>query len=412
MPIIPLSSTPNCGRQPETLNRPSGRFAPERHIQFLWIHRLLRPLRILHTEPSLDLGGQEFRVLREAIGMKHRGHDVILGVQQGSQLAACAMKEELCFEFIKVAKTRLIPLAFDLAKLISRYHFDVVNTHGSIDSWTASVAARLSKTKPLIVRTRHKSVPVSPTLRHRLLYNILPHLIVTTGEAVRKQLIQDNGIDASKIVSIPTGVDVDLYKPSEPDWQCKNSLGFSREDIVIGTVAFLRDYKGIGDLLQTAPSLLKHSPYYKFLIVGDGPERSSLVSAVSRLGLESHVVFTGFRDDVPRLLALMDVVVLPSIGAEGVPQVLTQALAMGKPVVATSVGGIPEIIHDGETGLLVPPNDPQRLGEAIGNLAQDSILRKTLGERGREDVVTHYSLETMLDRTEEMYERFTSTSSR
>lgn len=369
-------------------------------------------LRILHTESSKVLGGQEFRTLSEAIGMARRGHQVILAVQPDSRLKEYAEPYKLNIRPVAMTGTRWIHIVRAFLEIIRVYRIDLVNTHGSIDSWTASLAGRWAKEKPIIVRTRHKSTPILSTFRHRLLYNRLPHAVVTTAETVRTAMIQRNGIEPSRIVSIPSGVDLDRFYPSKPDTTLKETLGIADSHIVVGTVAFLRSYKGIHHLLHAVHLIAQAIPEVKCLIVGDGPEDIALRRLVKDLSLSNHVIFTGFRSDIPRLLSLVDVFVLPSTEGEGTPQALLQAMAMERPVVATAVGGIPEVVHDRVTGLIVPPNDIRSLTDAVTLICRDRALGERLGKAARQLILDSCSLETMLDRTEALYERLRKERSR
>ena len=171
------------------------------------------PLRILHTESSLGMGGQEYRVLEEAQGMETRGHKVVVAAPQGSQLAALAKQRGLQVKTTSSGNRGWITLIPSYLRIMKECEIDVVNTHGSLDSWTASIAGRISSRRPIIIRTRHKSTPVSRTWRHRLLYGRLPHVVTTTGEAVRQELMTGNRLSPSRVISIPTGVDLERFHP-------------------------------------------------------------------------------------------------------------------------------------------------------------------------------------------------------
>lgn len=364
----------------------------------------MQTLRILHTESSNVLGGQEFRTFHECLGMKDRGHQVYLAVQPASPLFQKGQRAGLCVIPVRMTTVRWVWLIVTFLKLIKRLDVHVVNTHGSIDSWTCGIAARLSPTKPVLVRTRHKSTAVSPTLRHAVLYRYLPHAVVPTGERIRQDLVRKNGLREDRVVSIPTGVDVTSFSPREPDRALKHTLSIPPDALVVGTVAFLRSYKGIGDLLSAAKIVLARRDNVRVVIVGDGPEQSSLQEMARRLDVDNRVRFLGFREDVRHLLPLFHVFVLPSIAGETTPQVITQALAMTRAVVATDVGNVPEVIRHEETGLLVPPARPEALAEQIERLLDDVALREKLGQAGRRLVVQSYSFEATLNRTERLYE--------
>ena len=288
--------------------------------------------------------------------------------------------------------------------LIKRLDIDIVNTHGSIDSWTCGIATRLASTRPLLIRTRHKSTAVTPNLRHAILYRYLPHAVVTTGERIRQDLVRKNGLRDDRVVSIPTGVDLTLFYPREADLSLKNMLGIPPDHLVVGTVAFLRDYKGVDGFLSAAQIVLDGCRQVHFVIVGDGPQKSFLEELTARLGIQERVSFLGFCEDVPNILSFFDVFVLNSITGEGVPQVLTQALVMACSVIATNVGSIPEVIRHGKTGVLVHPSDPKELAAAMENLLTDEAMRTKVAQAGRHLVVQQYSLQEMLNKTESLYE--------
>jgi len=358
--------------------------------------------RILHTESSHGLGGQEYRVFSEAKEMGLRGHQVVIAAPENSELARLAKQEGLCCEAIPVGIGgwgRLMPI---FLKLILKHQIQIIHTHGSQDSWMAALAGRFSSCRPVIVRTRHKSTPVSASFRHALLYRWLPHAVTTTGEAVRQQLIDHNGLDPAAVFSIPTGVDMQRFQPGFPNGDFKQGLGIQGGHPVVGTVSFLRSEKGMDVLIDAMCLLKKEFPLVCCLMVGAGQERQKLLDQIRERNLEGTVVLTGFREDIPELLKVMDVFVLPSL-EEGMPQSLLQAMAMERAVVASSVGGVPEVIRNGETGLLVQPRDPAALAHQIAWLLREPDQSKAMGQAGRQVIVRHYSVESMVTKTEALY---------
>ncbi|MDH3504983.1 MAG: glycosyltransferase family 4 protein [Nitrospirota bacterium] len=367
-------------------------------------------MRILHTESSSGMGGQEYRVLQEAQGMEKRGHIVVVAAPHGSQLAALAEQRGLQVKTTSSGNRGWITLIPFYLRIMKHYEIDVVNTHGSLDSWTASIAGRISSRRPIIVRTRHKSTPVSRTWRHRLLYGRLPHVVTTTGEAVRQGLITRNRLSPSRVISIPTGVDLERFQPQPPDAALRKSLGLGSQGPLVGAVTFLRPEKGMGVLIEAIRWLKKRFSTVECVIIGDGGEKPALLDHIRELGLEHCVHLVGFRHDVPALLAILDVVVIPSF-EEGIPQSLTQALAMERPVVASAVGGIPEVVQDGLSGLLVPPRDPAVLAEKIACLLHDPMAATRMGKVGRQVIQERYSMEHMLNQTERVYRRMMQSES-
>ena len=359
--------------------------------------------RILHTESSHGLGGQEYRIISEAKGMSLRGHYVLIAAPKDSQLIKLAHQEGIQYQEVSVGIWgwgRLVPT---FLKMIVDHQIEIIHTHGSQDSWTASIAGRLSSLKPIIIRSRHKSTPISQTCRHRWLYKYLPHGVMTTSQHIQKEIIARLGLDPNRTYSVPTGVDLNVFDAAKTDDSVRKEFGISKEVTLLGTVAFLRDYKGI-HLCLDAVKVLRHKfPTLTFLVVGEGPEETRLREKAKVLGIQKHVYFSGFRTDIHRVLASLDIFVLPSTEGEGVPQAITQAMAMGVPVVGASTGGIPEVVEQNLTGLLVSANDVGALTHNLVRLIEDKQLRTRLGQNGREFIAKFYTMETMIEKVERMY---------
>lgn len=360
--------------------------------------------KVLQTESALGLGGQELRVLAEVEGLLRRGHEVWLAVQPQSRLEALAVKGALPVVAVRMRKRDYPFFVYRLVRLMDEKRVDIVNTHGSEDSWAGGLAARLSRQKPVVIRTRHKSTPVSNHPLNRILYRQLTDRIVTTGEGVRQQLIQHNGLDGAKIVSIPTGVDLNTFNSEINGAAVRREWGIEADEFLVGTVSFLRDYKGIVYYIQAARRILEEKTNVRFLIVGDGPQRDILAAQIEGFGLGGKVLMTGHREDVPQILSALDLFVLPSSGAEGVPQAVVQALAMGKPVIATDVGSVSEVILQGETGILIPPKDSEAIVRATLELMRSGDLRQRLARRGKKLVQAQYNAERMLENLELFYQ--------
>jgi glycosyltransferase involved in cell wall biosynthesis len=209
-------------------------------------------------------------------------------------------------------------------------------------------------------------------------------------------------LSENRVVSIPTGVDTGRFFPRPPDLSLKASLGLPLESPVIALVAVLRTQKRHELIMAAAPQIVARFPKTRFLFVGDGPGRNRIARALKEQNLDSCFLMTGHRQDVPELLSFIDIAVIPSL-AEGIPQFLLQAMAMARPVVATRVGGIPEIITPGSTGLLVPPEDPQALGDAICLLLENKNTSYQLGENAHKLIEERFTLPQMADRVYQVY---------
>ncbi|MDZ4383310.1 MAG: glycosyltransferase family 4 protein [Thermodesulfovibrionia bacterium] len=170
-----------------------------------------RKLTILHTESSTGWAGQEMRIILEAREMKKIGYNIIIAAQPGSGIIPAIDREGFGKEIMAMNKKNTITSVIYLIRIIAKYKVDIVNTHSSWDSWIASIAARISRHNPIIIRTRHLSTPVSKGLLSRIVYQYLPRLVITTGNSIRESLININRFPHDKIVSIPTGVDLDVF---------------------------------------------------------------------------------------------------------------------------------------------------------------------------------------------------------
>jgi len=231
----------------------------------------------------------------------------------------------------------------------------------------------------------------------------MPHKIISCGEEIRKVMIKDNGLAPEKIVSIPTGVDLRRFDFAIKGSKVRNEWGISPETPLVGIVAIIRSEKGHPYFVEAARRILKAKPETKFLIVGNEPKGDTITRRIKALGLEKEIIMAGLRDDIPEVLAALDIFVLPSLGVEGISQAIAQALAMKKPVVSTRVGGTPEVIIHNQTGLLVPPANAEALSQAILELLDDREKAKRLGENGRRLIEEKISLEIMLNKIEALY---------
>jgi glycosyltransferase involved in cell wall biosynthesis len=365
-------------------------------------------MRILHTEASPGWGGQEIRILAEIGAMRRRGHWVALACIAGGMFEQRARDAGFPVFSLPFTGNFDIDSISGLHALVRRHAIEVVNSHSSVDSWCAALA-NLVRPRTVLVRTRHLSIAVPRHFFGRWLYR-QPHALVTTGEALRQTLIDVNGMPPRNVLSIPTGVDLSRFDPARYErGRVRREFGIAEHEPLIGTIAILRSMKGHNVLLDAMPAVLARFPDCRFLWVGDVHHypnyRLSLQKRAQELGVGGRLIFAGYRSDVPEILAALDLVVLPSTRDEGVPQSLTQALAMAKPAVATRVGAVGEIVRDGQTGVLVTPKDTAALAQGIIAQLADPERARALAANGRALVLADYDLDTMALNTERLYER-------
>jgi glycosyltransferase involved in cell wall biosynthesis len=311
------------------------------------------PLKILHTESSEGWGGQEIRILTEAAGMISRGHQVEIAASPRADIASAARKHGIPVYEAPISKRRLEGVAF-LLRIIRQTLPDVIVTHSSNDSWLVALASRLRRSAPPIVRIRHLSLAISRSAANRWLYGTVPARVVTTGEAIRQLLIERLRLPPSHVVSIPTGIDLERFRPGNHG-PARSALGLPADRPIVGIVATLRSWKGHRFLIDAMADPRLSNAH--LVIVGDGPQCDALVTRVRDSGIADRVTFAGRQGDVVPWLHSFNVFFLPSTGNEGVPQAVMQAMAAGLPIVSTPVGAIGEVVDDGRTGILVSPGE-------------------------------------------------------
>ncbi len=354
-------------------------------------------LTVLHTESSTGWGGQENRTLQESKELIKRGHRAIILCQPGSGLAKKAGETGIPTSVVRM-RNNFDPVAINFVRrLIRKENINIINTHSSKDSWIATIGARLSGRRHAIVRTRHLAIGIKKSLT----YTLLPDKIVTVSEFVRRLFIEQ-GIQPDKVVTIHSGIDLREFDPLKTDNTLRKETGISSAAPVIVMVAILRFDKGHYYFVHAAKKVLKKFPDAKFLIVGEGPQRANIEGYINEFGLNGNVLMLGLRGDIPRILASANLYVIPSL-REGMGQSTMEAMSMGLPVIASNVGGLPELVIDNQTGILIPPKDISALAEAIIELLSDKEKSERLARCAQQSIKDNYAIEKTVDRTLNLY---------
>lgn len=360
-------------------------------------------MNIVHTEASCGWGGQEIRILSEAAGLIARGHQVRLLCPGQSRIYAEAARRGVPATALPIGRKNLKGM-LALRRWLSDEMptVDVINTHSSTDSWLAALACATLANAPPIVRTRHISAPVPNNLATRWLYTQATRHIVTAGEKLRQQLIENNGYPSENITSVPTGIAAARFFPGDKA-QARRQLGLDESRHYIGIVATLRSWKGHLYLLEAFSRIVREREDWHLLIVGDGPMRDVIEPRIAELGLERKVTLAGQQDAPELWLRALDIFCLPSYANEGVPQAVIQAMMTALPVITTPVGSISEAVHDGVSGLMVAVQDAEALRTALISLIDDPEKGLALGQAARSAAVSQFAESAMLDRMEKVF---------
>jgi glycosyltransferase involved in cell wall biosynthesis len=328
--------------------------------------------------------------------MREQGHRPVIAAPAGSEIARKAAACGLEHRPVAFVRSRFPGDLVHVRRLLRQLRPHVLNTHGNYDSKIAQVAA-IGLGIPLVIRSRHSIPPVRRTFWNRLLYRRLCHLVLTTADCASRQLARDLHLPAPRVCTIPTGIRVPPTLPTrrEAREHVERDLGLPAQARLIGYVGRLQTGKGVFDLLAAFRLLAARMPDSHLVLVGEGPDADGLRSRVARWQLAGRVHLAGYQADPWPWHRAFDCLVLASPEHEGISQSLRQAMFAGCPVVATNVGGSAEVIRDGETGLLVPPADAQRLAEALERVLHDPVASAARAGRARTYVEAHHTQEQM-----------------
>ena len=355
-------------------------------------------MRILQVINNLQYGGIEKLAIELSAGLKAAGHDsLICCLEEDGPLATEAATRGL--QVVALGKRngmdlRLVPR---LAALIRQERIGVVHTHNMSPLLYGTLAACLVRVRAL-VNTRHGR----EEKRRSPLIWWLNDAVVAISEDAKRRLLAYNRLDARGVRVIYNGI---APPPANGHavGELKQALGAAPHRRLIGTVGRLAPEKDHATLLRAFARLVRAGCDADLLIVGDGPLRPALQRLAGELGLDGRVVFCGFRQDARQLLRAFELFVLPSL-TEGIALTLLEAMAAGIPVVVTEVGGSPEVVVDGVTGLLVPTQQPEALSVALGAVLSHPTLGRQLGEAGRARFEEYFSLARMVRAYEHLYE--------
>lgn len=385
--------------------------------------------KVLHVITRLDRGGSAQNTLLTCQGLSERYEMVLVhGLSLESQMtdwewqSAHSGIEEAKDRGVKVvpisslvrkiAPVQDLQAFFSLWRLMLQERPDIVHTHtsktGILGRWAAKMAG-----VPIIVHTPHGHVfyghfgPLVSRffLAIERLTASITDCMVALSEGERTDYIRFSVSSPDKIVTIHSGVEIDRYMKAEVNVEEKRrSLGLNPDGLVVGTVGWLLPIKGPIHLLNAMARIWQSHPETRLVFVGKGELEGKLRAEASRMGVSERVTFLGWRDDIPEIMQILDIFVLPSLN-EGMGRVLVEAMAAGRPVVASKVGGIPDLVEHKKNGFLVGPGDVNGTALAIKRLLIDKGMRDEMGRMGRA-MAQNFTVEGMVKKIDALYSSF------
>jgi glycosyltransferase involved in cell wall biosynthesis len=381
-----------------------------------------RPVRVLRVIARLNMGGPALHVAYLTHGLRERGYETTL-------VAGSLARGEDSMEFVArdlgieathlpelrrdIAPIRDLQATLRLAQLIRRLRPDILHTHTAKAGAVGRMAASLvgDARPPIVVHTFHGHVLrgyFGPRLSYgfRLLERWLARrtdALVAVSPEVRDELVRLGVAPAEKFTVVRVGIELtDRVADLDGRAETRRRLGIAGDSFTVGWVGRMTGVKRTSDVLLAFKRLRERGVDAFLCMIGDGPERGQLERRAHELGIMKRTLFLGYQEQVAPYYAALDAMILPS-GNEGTPVSAIEALAAGRPVVATRVGGLPDVVREGEDGFLVAPGAVDELADRLERLATDEELRRRMGEAGRERVLPRYSVERLIDDVDALY---------
>lgn len=356
----------------------------------------------LHIDTARTWRGGQNQVLVTVLGLRTLGHRTMLVAHPGGELR---QRAEEGLDLIPLApKTEMdLSAAWRLSRLLKQLKPDIVHAHDPHGVAMAGLALSMSTqlAKPPLVASRRVDFHLRNSSMSRWKYRQVD-CFICASEAIRQMLVAD-GVPAARTVTVHEGIDLERVGAAAPA-HLHEELFLPHRAPIVGNVAALVPHKGQRHFIEAAALVVRKVPDTRFVIAGEGELRPALERQIKEHRLEKHVLLAGFRPDVLALHKAFDIFVMSSI-TEGLGTSLLDAMAAGKPIVATTTGGIPEVVVDGVTGFLVAPRDDAAMAAAIVQLLKDPGLRQRMGQAGLARARERFSAERMLKDTLKVYQR-------
>jgi len=369
--------------------------------------------RILYVIDGMEFGGGE-RVFAQIInGLPEDRYEAFLATAPNDAFQKAITVKNCSFFPVDFSNRYNAANLLKLTRIIKEHRIDIVHGQGARAEFFARLAAGLSGRKKCVstVAMPVEGYDVGPWKRR--LYGAFDRFsewfvdrFLVVSDILVKSMTQVHGIAPEKVIKIYNGIETDLYRPEnqlDNRHRIRQEFNISDTDVLIGAIGRLVWQKGFEYFIQAIPDLVQALPKSRFVLIGDGILRQDLENLANNLNIRDRILFTGQRTDIRYTLTALDVVVIPSV-LEGFPIVTLEAMAMGKPIVATAIDGITEQIVDGREGILVPPRNTANLTQAIIKIASNPNMADTLGKAARKRVTAEFSVQQMIKATIHVYD--------
>ncbi|MFQ5652695.1 MAG: glycosyltransferase family 4 protein [bacterium] len=375
-----------------------------------------RKIRILHIITNLPVGGAQDNTLLTVEKLDREKYEVsLMCAQEGDWVARARAIPDLTLIFVNQLKRKIHPIDDLIAqvkvyRIIKRGNFDIVHTHSSKPGFVGRVAARLARV-PVIIHTIH-GFPFNdfmhPLVRRSFIclerfLSRISDMLITVSKLNLEKALSLRFAGPEKFRNIYSGIDFGKFDLQVNAERKKRDLGILNGEKIVGMVGRLSEQKAPLDFVRAMPEVLKVRKDIRFVLVGDGELKEQTLELSRKLEVNTNLMVLGFRDDIPELLPIFDVFVLTSLW-EGLGRSLTEAMYTGRPVVATNVEGVPELVEDGQTGILVEPKDIRSIANGIIHFLEHPDDARRMGAAAAEQINERFQADRMVQNLDEVYQ--------
>ena len=363
-----------------------------------------RKINVVHLVEELTIGGLEKTLTTVVLNLNKNKYNVsVWCLREGGFFADKLVKEGIDVKILHISTSRNPLSIYKLYRLLKSHKFDLIHTHAYSAGTIGRISAFLAGI-PVIISHNHSIYDYYNKYYHFVewLLSLITDRVICISEVVNRFASETQRINAKKLITIHNGIDDVCHVTEKRSSDLKKELGLPINHSVICTIAHMEEHKGIKYLLESASLLLQLRNDISFLLVGEGALKEELKILCVDLKIEKNVIFAGERNDILEILSLIDIFVQPSL-REGLGLAILEAMACGKPVIATNVGGIPEVVQDRVSGILVPIGDFKALYSAMIELLNNTEKMKEMGNKGKRIFSENFHSEIMVDKIEELY---------